>query len=217
MIKTNNTDAENIRSALARLPGVATVNDVRIKDRIIESISLENKSLGRLVLQRLNVEDSPALFDFYFRGLSEQSRNFWPPYPLFNPPIKSAEELATRIRDWQREDDWTFLNLLKEKQIIGACLLKRYQPQRPVSGLAVREEFQKRGLGFLLQTIINEQAHLLGLKKLYATLAQENIASRRLHEKCGFKQTGRLVPHFGYQDGNKVVDRQEIEMVQEFN
>ena len=57
----------------------------------------------------------------------------------------------------------------------------------------------------------------MDLKKLYATLAQENIASLRVHEKCGFKQTGKLVPHFGYQDGNKVVDRQDIEMVREFN
>jgi RimJ/RimL family protein N-acetyltransferase len=163
------------------------------------------------------MEDSAALFDFYFRGLSEESRDFFPPYPLFSPPLSSVEELVTRIRDWQKEDDWTVLKLVKDEQIIGMGLLKRYQTERPVSGLAVREEFQKVGLGLLLQTIINEQARLLGLRKLYATLAQENIASLRVHEKCGFKQTGKLVPHFGYKDGSKVVDRQDIEMVREFN
>jgi RimJ/RimL family protein N-acetyltransferase len=215
--QSNTSNAENIKYALEKLPGVESVNEIKIKDKIIEHISIENKSIGRLMVNRLNVEDSSALFDFYFNGLSEQSRDFFPPYPLFSPPVNSVEELANRIMDWKKEDDWTFLNLIRDEQIIGVCLLKRYQPERPTSGLAVREKFQKIGLGFLLQTIVNEQARLLGLKKLYATLAQDNIASLRVHEKCGFKQTGKLVPHFGYKDGNKVVDRQDIEMVREFN
>lgn len=216
-MKVNHNSTGNIKNALEKLPRVESVNEIKIKDKIIEHIAIENTPMGRLIVHRLNVEDSSALFDFYFNGLTERSREFFPPYPLFSLPLSSAEELATRIRDWQKEDDWTFLKLVMGEQIIGVCLLKRYQPERPNSGLAVREEFQKVGLGLLLQTIINEQARLLGLKKLYATLAQENIASLRVHEKCGFKQTGRLVPHFSYKDGNKVVDRQEIEMVREFD
>ena len=68
-----------------------------------------------------------------------------------------------------------------------------------------------------MQTIVVEQARLLNLKKLYATVVPDNIASMRVHERCGFKQTGILVPHFGYKNGNKVVDRHDIEMVREFN
>ena len=217
MMNTNHTDAESIRNVLEKLPGVESVNTIRIKDKIIEHISLENKSIGRLMVQRLNVEDSSALFDFYFNGLSEQSRNFFSPYPLFSPPLNSVAELSVRIMDWEKENDWTVLKLVKDEQIIGICLLKRYKTERPVSGLAVREEFHKRGLGFLLQTIVNEQARLLGLKKLYATLAQDNKASLQVHKKCGFKQTDRLVPHFVYKNGVKEVDRQDIEMVIEFN
>ncbi len=216
-MNTNLTDAENIKYVLEKLPVVETVNEAQIKDRIIEYISIENKSLGRLMLHRLNVEDSPALFDFYFHGLSEESRNFFPPYPLFSPPPNSVEELSKRITDWEKEDDWTFLKLIKDEQIIGVCLLKRYKTERPVSGLAVREEFHNRGLGFLLQTIVTEQARLLNLKKLYATVAPDNIASLQVHRKCGLKETGRLVPHFGYKNGIKEVDRHDIEMVIEFN
>ena len=119
--------------------------------------------------------------------------------------------------EWEKEDDWTFLKLVKDEQIIGVCLLKRYKTERPTNGLAVRDEFQNMGLGFLLQTIVNEQARLLKLKKIYATTTQDNIASLRVHKKCGFKQTGRLVPHFGYKNGTKVIDRYDIEMVIEFD
>lgn len=217
MMNAKHSNAKNIKQVLKKLPGVESVKEIKIKDKIIEYISFENKSMGRLMVHRLNVEDSAALFDFYFRGLSEESRNFFPPYPLFSPPLNSVEELSSRIMDWEKEDDWTVLKLSNDEQIIGVCLLKRYKTERPTSGLAVREEFQKMGLGFLLQTIVNEQARLLSLNKLYATMAQDNIASLQVHKKCGFKQTGRLVPHFGYKNGTKVVDRHDIEMVIEFN
>lgn len=215
-MNTNHSNADNIRSVLEKLPGVVSVQGIEIKDSMAERFSLEKGEVGRLSVERLDVEDAPALFDFYFQGLSEESRNFFPPYPLFSPPLSSVEELSNRIREWKKEDDWTFLKLTQEEQIIGVCLLKRYKTERPRSGLAVREEFQGRGLGFLLQTIVNEQARLLRLERLYASVAPDNIASLRIHEKCGFKQTGRLVPHFVYKNGVEEVDRQDIEMVIEF-
>lgn len=215
-MNTNHSNADDIRSVLEKLPGVVSVQGIEIKDSMAERFSLEKGEVGRLSVERLDVEDAPALFDFYFQGLSEESRNFFPPYPLFSPPLSSAEELSNRIREWKKEDDWTFLKLTQEEQIIGVCLLKRYKTERPRSGLAVREEFQGRGLGFLLQTIVNEQARLLRLERLYASVAPDNIASLRVHRKCGFKQTGRLVPHFVYKNGVEEVDRQDIEMVIEF-
>jgi len=200
-----------------KLPGVESVDEIKIKDRIIDYISVRNESIGRLIVYRLTVEDSSALFDFYFHGLSEKSRNFFNPYPLFSPPLNSAEELANRIRDWEKENDWTVWKLVKDEQIIGMCLLKRYKTERPTSGLAVREKFQKFGLGSLLQTIVNEQARLINLEILYITLAQDNIASLQVHKKCGFQETGRLVPHLAYKKGTKIVDRHDIEMVIKFN
>ena len=213
----SHTDIENIKCALEKLPGVESATEIEIENRLIEHISIEHKSTGRIIIHRLNVEDALALFDFYFQGLSGKSREFFPPYPLFNPPPNSVEELSTRIIDWKKEDDWTFLTLNKDEQIIGVCLLKKYKREQPTSGLAVREEFQKRGLGFLLQTIVNKQACLLGIKKFCVTVAPENVASLQVHKKCGFRQTGKLVPHLGYKDGVKVIDRYDVEMVVGFD
>jgi RimJ/RimL family protein N-acetyltransferase len=209
--------AQNIKQVLEKLPGVESVNEIKVKNKIIEYISIKNKAVGKLTIHRLNVEDAAPLFEFYFYGLSERSREFFPPYPLFSPPVNSVAELAERITEWGKEDDWTVLKLTKDGQIIGVCLLKRFKTERPRSGLAVREEFQKKELGVLLQTIVNEQARLLGLRRVYATLAPDNRASLQVHKKCGFKETGRLVPHFVYQNGKKVIDRHDIEMVLELS
>ena len=211
------TDSE-LKNALEKMPGISRVLNVEIRDCIIENASFETKGAERLVLERLVVDDAEALFDFYFNGLSEKSREFFPPYPLFSPPVCSAMELAGRIADWQREDDWTVLKLVdKAGQIIGIGLLKRFKTERPVSGLAVKEEFQGKGLGFIIQKVITEQARLLKLKHLYVTLAEENVASFNLHKKCGFEPTGNVAPHYIYRYGEKEVDRMDIEMLIKFD
>ena len=97
------------------------------------------------------------------------------------------------------------------------CLLKKYRREQATSGLAIRERFQKMGLGYLLQTIVNEQARLLGLSGFCVTVSPDNIASLKVHEKCGFNRTGRLVPHFSYQNGVEVVDRYDVEMAIKFD
>jgi len=212
-MSADSADAENLKNRLSHLSGVVSVGDVSIIDGRIENITLDREPVGMVSIRRLEAADAAALYNFYFHGLSEESRTFFPPYPLFSPPVGSAEELAKRITDWQTEEDWTVLKLVREGEIIGIALLKRYKTERPVSGLAVGEDYRRKGLGFLLQSIIDEQAGLLGLSRLYATLAPENTASLKVHRKCGFKETGSLVPHYVYRNGEKTVDRHDIEMV----
>lgn len=217
-----------LRRALEVLPQVKSVGRIRIVQDIIKYISIETKSIDRVTIRQLNVNDSPALFDFYFRGLSEKSRRLFTPYPLFNTPPNSIEELSSRIADWQRENDWTVINLIKDKQIIGMCLLKRYRTEHVTSGLAVQDKFHGMGLGHLLQTIIIGQARLLKIGKFHVKVVSDNIASVRLHEKCGFKQT-RIAPNIykelidflsesdDKRDRSEIVDRHIIEMVIEFS
>lgn len=211
-----NSSLPSIQLSLLKLPGVVGVYEVRIKENIIKHITIQSNIMGKFIVKSLQIKDSPLLFDFYFHGLSKTARFFFPPYPLFSPGPKDPEELANKIKEWKKEKDWTFLKLSKGSQIIGVGLLKRFNTKRPTSGLAVHEKYQRRGLGTLLQTIINEQARLLGLRKLTITLAQNNIASLKVHEKTGYKKTGRLVPHFTYIQGVKKIDREDIEMIKKF-
>lgn len=217
-LSLSNKDSEkgDIQSQLKALPGVEDVNEVKIKDKIIHHLTIQSKLFGKLEVSRLEIKDARKLFNFYFKSLSEKSRIFFPPYPLLSPPPKSPQELSKRIKEWKKEKDWTFLKLSRGLQMIGVGLLKRYKTDRPTTGLAVSEKYQNKGLGIYLQAIIEEQAKLLGLKKLVNTFAPDNISSIQLHQKAGFKETGRLVPHFTYVKGVKQIDRDDIEMIKEF-
>jgi len=217
MVNTSQTQTANIKVTLQRLPSIASVNEVRIERRLIQHVSIQSKSLGRLTLQRLRVTDAQQLYDFYFHGLSARSQNLFPPYPLFSPPVSSARELESRIIDWEKEIDWTVLSLIKDERIIGIGMLKRFKTERPTSGLAVRDEYHGAGLGRLIQTVVNEQARLLNLTRLYATVGPENVASLQLHLKCGFKQTGKVVAHYVYRNGIKEIDRNDIELINDFD
>lgn len=211
-MELENKEYINLKASLEKLPVVKSIEKIEIIGNKINLILVESRFADNFEISVLSLEDSDQLFDFYFNGLSGKARNFFPPYPLFSPAPGSSEDIKTRITEWKKEDDWTVLKLVNHNQIIGICLLKRYKTDRPVSGLAISEDFQRLGLGSLLQTVINEQACLLKLEKLYVTLAGDNIASLNVHKKCGFIETGKLVPHFAYKNGIKEVDRQDIEM-----
>ncbi len=208
-----NSNTEKLIFTIKNIEGIDKINEVEITNNLIKCVNFVHSKFGDLEIKQIKIDDSKELFDFYFKSLSEEARIFFCPYPIFNPRPHNPEELAETIRNWQKEDDWTILKLSKNKQIIGICLLKKFKTNKPTSGLAIHEKFQKMGLGNLLQIIINEQARLLGIKELVITLAPDNMASLKVHQKAGFKQTGRRVPHFTYINGVKKIDRDDIEMV----
>jgi len=198
---------------LKQCPQIEEIDDVFIENGIIHSIRLGIVSIGSVIIHKLDIEDAPALFEFYTRGLSEKARSLFYPYPLFNPRPRSVAEFSKRILDWKKEDDWVVLNLVKDRLVLGVALLKRIRSENATSGLAVRDDFCNMKLGQLLQTIVNVQARLLGLKRFHVKIEPNNIASMRVHEKCGFRKGG-LVSYFGYRDGEKV-EMPVVEMVKE--
>ncbi len=217
-------NAEELKCGLETIPAVISVSDVKVEANIIKHISVDTRAIGEVAVRRLDVNDAPALYEFYTEGLSEKPRKLFAPYPLFHTPPDSASEMTIRIADWEKESDWMAVILVKDKRIIGFSMLKRFYTENVTSGIAVRDEFLKKGLGFLLQRIIVEQARLLNLKRFHVKIVSDNLASLRLHEKCGFKQT-RVLPPPIYEEileylrdndkknGNEPVDRHIVELV----
>ncbi len=219
---------EELKRTLEALPQVVSVDDIMVEDNIIIKISIVTGSTGKVTVRRLDVNDAAGLYELYSGGLSEKPRRLFAPYPLFHTPPRSAGELASRIADWKKENDWTALNLFKDRRIIGFVLLKRFNSEQATSGIVVRDEYSKKGLGYLLQNIIIEQARLLNLKMFHVKIVSDNMASVRLHEKCGFRQS-RILPSAIYEDmfkylsdndkkkGDKTVDRHLVEMIVELS
>ena len=218
---------EELKRSLAAIPGVKSVGDVKIKNDIIEYIAIDTGAAGKITVRRLDVNDAPQLYEFYTEGLSEKPKVLFAPYPLFHTSPGSAGELAMRIADWKKENDWTAVILVKDERIIGFCMLKRFYTKNVTSGIAVSDEFARKGMGLLLQKIIVEQARLLNLTGFHVKIVSDNWASVRLHEKCGFRITKTLpqplyVEILEYlrqkdiSDGKHKVDRQIIEVVVDF-
>jgi RimJ/RimL family protein N-acetyltransferase len=217
-----------LEQALESLSPVASVGAIAIEEGFIQSLSVVTDAAGTLQMQRLDVRDAPELYEFYSQGLSEKARRLFAPYPLFDTPPAAAGELAARIAAWKREDDWTALNLFKDGRIIGFGLLKRFRSEQATSAIVIGDAFQKRGLGLLLQTAIVEQARLLKLKGFHIKVISDNLASVRLHEKCGFRHT-RILPPPLYEEilqylkdldrqaGAPPVERRVLEMVIDFH
>lgn len=220
---------EALKQTLEKIPDVVYVDKIQVKDNIIQYIVIKSERVGTITVEQLEEKSAKALYNFYFFGLAERSRRLFVPYPLFNPPPTSSDDLAQRIADWKKEDDWSALKMVKSEEIIGFGLLKRFRSEKVTSGIAIRDNFVKMNLGYLLQTIINEQARLLSIKSFHVKVVSDNIASVRLHEKCGFRTT-RVIHDHNYHDmlqylkecdkaagGEKIIERQIIEMVIKLN
>ncbi len=221
---TASSKTEELKRSLEAIPEIISVDEIKIEENIIKYISIDTRAMGKVTVRRLDVNDAQELFELYTEGLSEKPKKLFAPYPLFHTPPSSASELERRIADWKKENDWTALSLIKNKLVIGFGLLKRFYTEQVTSGIVIRDEFLKKGLGYLLQKIIVEQACLLNLKGFHVKIVSDNLASMRLHEKCGFRKT-RTFPQPIYEEileylrqrdiknGNQAVDRQIIEMV----
>jgi len=219
---------EALRCNLRALPEVVSLGEIEVEDNIIKYISLETRAIGGVTVHQLEIADAPGLFEFYTEGLSEKPRRLFAPFPLFHTPPSSADELASRITNWKSENDWTALILVKDRRTIGFALLKRFSTKQVTSAIVVRDEFLKRKMGYLLQSMIVEQARLLNLKRFHVKIVSDNLASVRLHEKCGFRQT-RVIPPPIYEEileylrdsdkknGNEPVDRHIVELVIDFD
>ncbi len=218
---------ETLKHTLEALPPVVFVDEIMIEDDIILSLSIKTRAIGKITLCQLDIRDAPRLFEFYSEGLSEKARRLFAPYPLFHTPPDSANELAQRIVDWKKENDWIALSLVKDNRIIALGILKRFKTEQVTSAIVIRDEFLKKGLGHLLLSVIVEQARLLKLKGFHIKVISDNVASVRLHAKCGFRRT-RILPPPLYEEilqylsdsdkknGVEAVDRHVLEMVIEF-
>jgi RimJ/RimL family protein N-acetyltransferase len=214
----------NLRDKLEGIPQVTSVQKVDIRGSIIKSISLVMGSIGSVEIRRLDISDANKLFNFYDAGLSEKSKRLFASYPLFRTAPSSSTELLHRMAEWAEEDNWFGEVLIKRRMIIGFCFLKRIGTEHITSGIAVRDGFMKSGAGYLLQNVMIEQSRLLDVRGFHVKIVSDNLASIRLHEKCGFIMTNRELPLMyedtleylrgcDRRDGVMAEDRRIIEMV----
>ncbi len=108
-------------------------------------------------------------------------------------------ELEDRIR---RDDGNPSPGLLAAElkttgQVLGYCGLihNSYgRPQEPELAFEFLQEFWSRGFATEACEAVLDHARALGYRRLWATVREWNGASRRVLEKSGFVETGRVEP-----------------------
>ncbi len=112
----------------------------------------------------------------------------------------STEEIASRIENFKKTGPFLVCEI--DNEIIGYAYISKFADRKAYentvqSTIYLKNGFGGRGIGSeLYSELLNSIAERY--HSVIAIIALPNTASIRLHEKCGFKFTGRL-----YEAGRK--------------
>ncbi|QWR77119.1 GNAT family N-acetyltransferase [Candidatus Magnetomonas plexicatena] len=185
----------------------------KIKELNVKNGTIEYIAFDTMTITNLADDDFQELYNFFYEGLSEQSRVYFPFYPLLRPQPETPQTVRERIVQWRVESDWFFYVLKDGVHIIGVSLLKRISTGHPVAGIAIADKYHKRGLGTVMLKAAIAQAKLLNLYTIYSGVAPDNDASYALHTKCGFVLTGQTMPYFVTKNGENIIARHDKELI----
>ena len=66
-------------------------------------------------------------------------------------------------------------------------------------GIAIKTEYHRKGIASIAFDLAKNKARQLGYKKIISSCSTDNIASTKLHEKCGFKLIKTETNRGGYE------------------
>ena len=81
-------------------------------------------------------------------------------------------------------------------RIIGEGRMEPRNRVMGVLGIKIIGEYRGRGLGTALMEILAGEARAMGLQRIYLTLFANNAPARRLYEKMGYREVGRIAEWF---------------------
>lgn len=87
------------------------------------------------------------------------------------------------------------VELIATEETVGMVDLYDFSPVnlRAGVGVLIDGDFSRRGIGLASLLLLERYCfERLGIHSLYATIPQNNLASRRLFEKAGYRISGRL-------------------------
>ncbi|KPN94638.1 GNAT family N-acetyltransferase [Lysinibacillus sp. ZYM-1] len=144
----------------------------------------------RIRLRKLKPEDAPTLYNYY------SNENVYR-YLDWNGP-ESIEKSNDVINIWNEgyEKGWIIRFAIADKvsdEVIGTIFLSEFVGRRAEMGYELSEEYWHSGI---MSEAVNEVLSIgfnqLGLVRIQAIVAEENIASRSLLTKFHFKEEGYL-------------------------
>ena len=112
---------------------------------------------------------------------------------------ENLDQSKSRIVKWldrQKDNDDWFVYDKNTNKAIGFCGINKLDENKFGDiGVGVGKKFTNKGYGSQILTMLIEYAKSLGAKEIEYSCMSENIASKKLAEKFGFKyfKTGKIV------------------------
>ena len=136
----------------------------------------------RLVLKSMTLKDVEIAWELW--GKEETAKY------LVDPYYKDVEELRKLIVDIETwENEYPFIAYKKDTlEVVGTCSIGqegRIGQWGP--GYFLKKEMWGKGYGTEILKALIEFAYSLGIHDFQGSVANENIASKRVMEKCGMK------------------------------
>ena len=160
-------------------------------------------------IQNLKSGNVKDLF-FLFKKFNKKEKKFFG-YPLFQDENISFKKFKILYQEYLKEKDtWHYFLLFEKNNIIGFSYIKKIgfknkknstNKSPTLGGPFLLKKFRGKKLGYLLLNTVITQSKLLGVKKLYARHAIDNIPAIANSKKCNFKPSGKK-----YLNSDKIYD-----------
>ena len=127
----------------------------------------KGKTGDKVALFKLEKEDAKFIqenFSFAFRDNSIEFIEDW--------IVKTASSLLFGIS--YDDEKVGFISLAKKEEGVLNW------------GIAVKTGYERKGIAFRAFELAKQEARNIGYKKIVSSCSRDNIASKKLHEKCGF-------------------------------
>ena len=138
-------------------------------------------------------DDAPAMAEIYNAGIDGRMATF-----------ETAHRTPDQVAAWF-DGTHPIVVVADGARVVGFAATSTYRPRACYAGVAefsvyVDQACRGRGIGVLAMQRLEQEAKAGGFWKLVSRVFVENAASRRLLEKCGFREVGVYRNH-GRLDG----------------
>lgn len=163
------------------------------------------------MLRSAAVSDAAAMIEFL--RISNEETYFMLRYP--EEIILTVDEEKTILKNWEEQPDKLLLLAWIDGEIVGNCGIAPITEHlktkhRGRFGLSVKQKYWGFGIGSLLMQEIISFAKQNGIEQVELGVYADNLRAKKLYERFGFTEWGRLPNAYKLKDGSY---RDEINMV----
>ena len=137
------------------------------------------------------------LMDVYIEGNMENAEEFWPELDDGQKLLRAEQEFYQYLTEvFFRTPEAVYAIWEESGNYISALRLEPYRDGLLLEALETAPSRRRQGYAEKLIRAVQEQ---FSNQRIYSHVGKKNVASLRVHEKCGFR---RISEHAAYIDGS---------------